>query len=80
LTTMPVSATLRAVGFGNSLAHALRGAEIVSTFSDLEHFSFGFTASEEAALRSRLTQVYNQTPDVFRGRTVRIPMTLDGPC
>jgi uncharacterized protein (DUF1501 family) len=66
LAMQPVSATLRAVGFGNTLVHSLQGAEIVSAFNNLESFSFGLTNAEDTALRSRLAQVYNQPIDFSR--------------
>jgi uncharacterized protein (DUF1501 family) len=66
LTTRPVSAELRAVSFGNTLAHALRGAEVVSAFQDLEAFSFGLDRAEDEALWQRLDQVYSQSPDLLR--------------
>lgn len=65
LTTSPVSATLRAVGFGNTLWHSLRGAEVVSAFMTLDQ-SFGLPAGEEAALSQRLAQMYSQPPDLSR--------------
>lgn len=63
LVTVPRPASLRAVGFGNELPHALRGAVVVSAFNDIANFTTGLPADEESALLTDLSRVYSQAPD-----------------
>ncbi len=64
LSTSSITADLRAVGFGGTLPHALKGPEIVSAFNNLTHFKLGLPEAESNALLQRLTPIYGQTPDL----------------
>lgn len=70
LTSQPGGGSIRAAGFpaydDASLPDSLRGPEIVSTFRDLTGFGFGLPATEEAALRTRLGEIYAQEPNPSR--------------
>lgn len=61
LSTLPTAADLRAVGFGSTLPHALKGPEIVSAFQNLAHFNLGLPEGESDTLLQRLTPIYDQT-------------------
>ena len=63
LVTLPRPAALRAVGFGDELPHALRGAVVVSAFNDIANFTTGLPADQEQALLTDLSRVYSQNPD-----------------
>ena len=70
LITLPRPAALRAVGFGDVLPHALRGAVVVSAFNDIANFTTGLPADQEQALLTDLSRVYSQNPDnakAYRG-------------
>ena len=62
LITVPRPAPLRAVGFGDELPHALRGAVVVSAFNDIANFTLGLPAAQEQALLTDLNRVYSQNP------------------
>lgn len=64
LSTSSTTADLRAVGFGGTLPHALKGPEIVSSFNNLTHFNLGLPSAESDALLQRLTPIYGQTPNL----------------
>lgn len=63
LITLPRPAALRAVGFGDEMPHALRGAVVVSAFNDIANFTLGVPANQEQALLADLSRVYSQNPD-----------------
>ncbi len=67
LTSHADSGQLRAAAFANGedsgLPASMRGAAIVSTFSDLTDFNLGLSAGEEADMVQRLDQIYSQTAD-----------------
>jgi uncharacterized protein (DUF1501 family) len=63
LVALPRPAALRAVGFGDELAHALRGSLVVSAFNDIASFSLGLPADQEPALLADLSRVYSQAPN-----------------
>ena len=63
LVAQPRPAALRAVSFGDELAHALRGQLIVSAFNDIASFRLGLAADQEQALLTDLSRVYSQASD-----------------
>lgn len=63
LVTLPRPAALRAVSFGDELAHALRGDLVVSSFNDIASFRLGLAADQEQALLADLSRVYSQASD-----------------
>lgn len=70
LVSLPRPAALRAVSFGDELAHALRGDLVVSSFNDIASFRLGLTADQEQALLTDLSRVYSQASDngkAYRG-------------
>lgn len=64
LSTLPITADLRAVGFGSTLPHALKGPEVVSAFNNLAHFNLSLPEAESDALLQRLTPIYDQMPNL----------------
>jgi len=76
LVTLPRPAALRAVGFGDELPHALRGAQVVSAFNDIANFRLGLAADQEQALLTDLTRVYSQATN--DGRAYRALVLAHG--
>ncbi len=72
LASQPADASLRAVGVGTTLPHALRGSATVSVFGNLNDFNLGVSGDTEPALLVDLAQVYNQTPDTARSYRERV--------
>ena len=63
LVTLPQPAALRAVAFEAPLPHALRGHEIVSSFTNVANFTLGLSPQDEEELLTELGRVYSQQPD-----------------
>ena len=63
LVSLPRSAALRAVGFGDELPHALRGQLVVSAFNDIAGFRLGLPLAQEQALLTDLSRVFSQASD-----------------
>jgi uncharacterized protein (DUF1501 family) len=60
LLTRNAPGALRAVNFGDHLAHALSGEFAVRSFTDLQDFNLGVHPDDEAVILDRLAPIYDQ--------------------
>lgn len=66
LVDNPGSGELRAVAIDSGVPHALKGNLVVSSFSDIDNFSFNLTPAEEADLLADLDAAYSVGADPGR--------------